>query len=153
MKWTVPQLRKLSKPFNFEFEMDLNNLLDVSDILRTSNTLISGVCKEISNDTYEFKIDINTMLYLECSVSLEEVEYKFESSISEIFGYDEEYYDDINIITKDTIDLTDVILSEIVISKPMKIVKKGYEEVFSDEPERTENVFASLKNTLGGEDQ
>ncbi len=155
MKWSIPQLRKLSKPFTFESNLDLNSLIgNMNDVIRTQDCVISGVCREMGDDAYEFNIDIKATLYLECSVSLEEVEYYFESNITEIFGYDDDFSSLVNLIEKDTIDLTDVILTEIIVSKPMKVVKEGYEEHFSDEPERRVNpAFEGLKDLLGGEDK
>ncbi|MFI3252620.1 MAG: YceD family protein [bacterium] len=155
MKWSIPQLRKLKKPFTFESNLDLNNLIgNMSDVIRTNNCVISGTCREIGDDAFEFDINIKAVLYLECSVTLEEVEFNFESDITELFGYDEEFSSLVNLIEKDTIDLTDVILTEIIVSKPMKIVKEGYEEHFSDEPERRINpAFEGLKDLLGGDNK
>ncbi len=155
MKWSIPQLRKLSKPFNFESKLDLNDLIgNMNDVIRAEDCIISGICRELGDDAYEFTIDIKAVLYLECSVSLEEVEYNFDSNITEVFGYDEDFSSLVNLIEKDTIDLTNVILTEIIVSKPMKIVKEGYEENFSDEPEaRINPAFEGLKDLIGGEDK
>ncbi len=154
MKWSIPQLRKLSKPFKFEYELNLDELTEgMSDVIRTKDCIVSGICKEISDDTYEFNIDIRAILYLECSVTLDEVEYYFESNITELFGYDEDFSSLVNLIVKDTIDLTDIVRTEIIVSKPMKVVKEGYEEHFSDEAEKPESPFAGLKDFIGGDNK
>ncbi|MFI3329468.1 MAG: hypothetical protein R3Y05_03135 [bacterium] len=154
MKWAIPQLRKLTKPFNFEFELDLNELIgSMDDVIRTKDCIISGICKDLSHDTYEFDIDIKATLYMQCSVTLEEVEYFFESNVLELFGYDEDFSSLVNPIVNDTIDLTDVILTEIIVSKPMKIVKEGYENHFSDEAEKPDSPFAGLKDLIGGDNK
>ncbi len=154
MKWSIPQLRKLRKPFNFESTFDLNNFIgNMSDVLRTTDCFVEGVCREIGDDTYEFTINLKTVLYMECAVTLDEIEYQFESEFSETFGYDSDFSSLVNPIVKDTIDLTDVILSEIIVSKPLKVVKEGYEEYYSDEePEKT-SPFEGLKELIGGEDK
>lgn len=153
MKWSIPQLRKLRKPFNFESTFDLNNFIgDMSDVIRTTQCLVDGVCREIGDDTYEFTINLQTTLIMECAVTLEEIEYQFQTEFSETFGYDDDFSSLVNPIVKDTIDLTDVILSEIIVSKPLKVVKEGYEEYYSDEPERT-SPFEGLKEFIGGEDK
>ena len=155
MKWSIQQLQKLKKPFKFDFELDLSSLLgSLSDVNRLGECKVSGICREIHDDTYEFAFDINATLFLECSVTLEEIPYSLSSSVIETFGYNQEYSLDINLIEKNTIDLTDVVLTEIIVSKPMKIVKEGYEEYFSEEPESKINpAFAGLKDLIGGDNK
>ena len=34
MKWAIPQLRKLAKPFEFEYDFDLFNELQIKDDIK-----------------------------------------------------------------------------------------------------------------------
>ena len=55
-------------------------------------------------------------------------------------------------IIKDTINLDDAVLSEIVLNIPFKVVKEGYEDEFSDEDDYEINPsFEALKDLYGGE--
>ena len=54
MKWAIAQLRKLSKPFDFEYDYDLmNQLVNKDDILECMKCHISGTCYEVSYDVAE----------------------------------------------------------------------------------------------------
>lgn len=152
MKWSIPQLRKLETPFKFDFELNLNEHLTLlTDVIKAEYCKVSGVCRELTHDTYQFTLNIDALLILECSVSLEDVPYYFDNTITETFGFITDYSSDINPILKDTIDLTDVVLSEIIVSKPMKVVKEGYEEYYSEEEvDKINPQFAGLKDLLGG---
>ena len=59
------------------------------------------------------------------------------------------------LITKDTINLDEAVLSEIVLNIPLKVVKEGYENEFMEEEEILEEEinpsFKALKDLYGGE--
>ena len=153
MKWAIPQLRKLTKPFEFEYDFDLmNELVNKDDILDVLKCHIKGNCYEVSYDEYLFDLDIDTELKMVCSVSLLDVlvPLKFKTQVRFSYLIDDSS-DDYPII-KDTINLDEAVLSEIVLNIPFKVVKEGYEDEFSDiEEEKINPSFEALKDLYGGE--
>ena len=157
MKWAIPQLRKLAKPFSFEYDYDLlNELVIKDDIKDVKKCHISGVCYEVSYDEYLFNLDIDLELVMVCSVSLLEVLVPLKFNTEVRFSYSTDDSSDDYLITKDTINLDDAILSEIVLNIPLKVVKEGYENEFIDEElfeeeEKINPSFQALKDLYGGE--
>lgn len=152
MKWAIPQLRKLAKPFSFEYDYDLmNELVNKDDILDVLKCHIKGSCYEVSYDEYLFDLDIDAELKMVCSVSLLDVlvPLKFKTQVR--FSYTIDESSDDYLIVKDTINLDDAVLSEIVLNIPFKVVKEGYEDEFSDEEEKINPSFEVLKDLYGGE--
>ena len=156
MKWAIPQLRKLAKPFVFEYDYDLYNELvvkeDIKDVIKCH---IKGECYEVSYDEYLFNLNIDIELVMVCSVSLLDVlvPLKFDTQIR--FSYSIDDSSDDYLITKDTINLDEAVLSEIVLNLPLKVVKEGYENEYMEEEETEEEKinpsFQMLKELYGGE--
>ena len=156
MKWAIPQLRKLAKPFTFEYDYDLKNaLVNKEDVLDVKKCHIQGECFEVSYDEYLFNLDIDLELVMVCSVSLLEVLVPLKFNTEVRFSYSTDDSSDDYLITKDTINLDDAILSEIVLNIPLKVVKEGYENEFIDEElfeeEKINPSFQALKDLYGGE--
>ncbi len=157
MKWAIPQLRKLAKPFSFEYDFDLYSELVIKDDIKdVKKCHISGLCYEVSYDEYLFDLNIDAILVMVCSVSLLDVlvPLKFNTQIR--FSYTIDDSSDDYLITKDTINLDEAILSEIVLNIPLKVVKEGYENEFMEEEETEEEInssFKALKDLYGGEAQ
>ena len=154
MKWAIPQLRKLAKPFSFEYDFDLFNELQVKDDIKAVNKChINGVCYEVSYDEYLFNLSIEIELVMVCSVSLLDVivPLNFDAQIRYSYSIDDSSDD--YLIAKDTINLDEALLSEIVLNLPLKVVKPGYENEFMEEEEVEEinPTLKALKELYGGE--
>lgn len=154
MKWAIPQLRKLAKPFSFEYDFDLfNELVVKNDIKEVKKCHINGVCYEVSYDEYLFDLNIDAELVMVCSVSLMDVlvPLKFDTQVRYSYSIDDSSDD--YLITKDTINLDEALLSEIVLNLPLKVVKEGYENEFEEEEEIEEinPTLKALKDLYGGE--
>ena len=155
MKWAIAQLRKLAKPFSFEYDFDLMDaLVNTNDILGVEKCHIKGVCHEVSYNQYMFNLEIECELKMMCSVSLEEVLVPVEFDTEVRFSYDIDDSSDDYPITKDTINLDDAVLSEIVLNIPLKVVKEGFEDQYSEyeEEEKINPSFQVLKELYGGEE-
>ena len=128
MKWALAQLfRYNGKPFSFDGEYDFSDYIqNDSDILAISITKVSGTGRCIQDDHYEFNIHIETVMTLECAVTLEPVDYKINLDVIEEFDKVESS-EDVNIIKGNTIDLKDVVWQDIYLEKPMRIVNAEYE--------------------------
>ena len=70
---------------------------------------------------------------LPCALTLEDVEYPFSVDTVEIFVLDSALYeegDDEILVTGTTVELAPVILQNIMLEKPLRVVKEGaYEEM------------------------
>ena len=158
MKWAIPQLRKLAKPFSFEYDYDLYNELvvkeDIKDVIKCH---IKGECYEVSYDEYLFNLNIDIELLMVCSVSLLDVNVPLNFDTQIRFSYSIDDSSDDYLITKDTINLDEAVLSEIVLNLPLKVVKEGYENEFMEEEEQEEEKintsFQMLKELYGGEEK
>lgn len=126
MKWALAQLQKYNgKPFTFNGEYDFHEYIKkVDDILDISTVTFEGTGQNVYDDRYIFNIHIKAILTLECAISLEAVEYPLDLNVVETFDVVDDG-DDINIITKNTIDLHDVIWQNVYLEKPMRVVKQG----------------------------
>ena len=156
MKWAIPQLRKLAKPFDFEYDFDLFNELQVkNDIKEVKKCHVKGVCYEVSYDEYLFDLNVDLELVMVCSVSLLDVLVPLQFNTKVRFTNSIDDSSDDYLITKDTINLDEALLSEIVLELPLKVVKEGYENEFLEVEEETEEEIdprlKALKELYGGE--
>lgn len=155
MKWAIPQLRKLAKPFSLEYDFDLlQHLSNNEDIITVNKCHITGQCFETGYDEYLFDLNIDLELVMVCSVSLLDVLVPLQFDTQIRFSYNDDDSSDDYLITKDTVNLDEAVLSEIVLNIPLKVVKEGYEDVFSDEEEIEEKInpgLQALKDLYGGE--
>ena len=153
MKWAIPQLRKLAKPFSFEYDFDLmSELVNKDDILDVLKCHIKGTCYEVSYDEYLFDLDIDAELKMVCSVSLLDVLVPVEFNTQVRFSRTIDDSSDDYPIIKETINLDEAVLSEIVLNIPFKVVKEGYEDEFSEfEEDEINPSLQALKELYGGE--
>ena len=147
MKWTLGQLAKMNKPIEVNYELNLSETLDkMPDVKAISMVKISGMGYELGFDEYVFSLDVKCELTMVCAISLEDVIYPLEFHTDEIFKTENNDGDDVNLVTN-VIDLDQVILSNIIMRVPMKVVKEG--ATFTEEVEKEEYInpaFADLKN-------
>jgi uncharacterized protein len=155
LKWTIHELIKKANYDNLiDEKIDLRNYLreedeDLVDLLETS---VNGDYFYFPSDNlFEFNLHIKTTLIMLCSISLEEVpiDLEFDSQIKFSVNYID---DDTHVIDGITIDLKPYIFSEILVEKPMKVIKKGVYETFKEEvtkltedEKQINNPFAKLK--------
>lgn len=80
-----------------------------------------------------FNLHIEGSMTLPCALTLEDVEYPFSVDTVEIFVLDSALYeegDDEILVTGTTVELAPVILQNIMLEKPLRVVKEGaYEEM------------------------
>ncbi len=139
MKWTVDQLNKIASSLYIDEVIDYSgDIEEYSDIYKISDTVVTGGCHIIADDTFMFGVNIKTTLTMACAVTLEEVEYEIDINDDIIFAPDHELDDDAYLIDGITIDLKKAIFYTILVNKPMKIVKEGAENLFKSEEEAIE---------------
>ncbi len=149
MKWTLGQLAKMNKPIEVNYELDLSNSLDkMPDVKAISMVKIMGNGYELGFDEYVFSLDVKCELIMTCAISLEDVKYPLEFHTDEIFKTENNDGDDVNLVTNE-VNLDEVILANIIMRIPMKVVKEGI--TFNEEEEVEEYInpaFADLKKYL-----
>ena len=154
MKLTLAQLRKLQMPYRYSEELDLKEeLVDFEDIIDTSLVHVDYEIRERGIDTYlvEFKYEVT--LTMQCSITLNEVEYVISEEGSEIFSTTDEV-EDVFLIEGQTLDTKEAILTNVLINKPMTVSTEGAEFISDEEPEedieeeKINPAFAGLKNLL-----
>ena len=154
MKLTLAQLRKLQMPYRYSEELDLKEeLVDFEDIIDTSLVHVEYEIRERGIDTYlvEFKYEVT--LTMQCSITLNEVEYVISEEGSEIFSTTDEV-EDVFLIEGQTLDTKEAILTNVLINKPMTVSTEGAEFISDEEPEedieeeQINPAFAGLKNLL-----
>ena len=154
MQWTLGQLAKMEKPINVNYTLDLSASIDLMpDVKEISLVEISGQGYESSFDEYIFSLDIKCTLTMACAVTLEDVIYPLNIHTDEMFAVKNEDGDDINLIEGNTINLDPVILANVIMSIPMKVVIDGAEDVFVSEEEyestpKENPAFADLEEYL-----
>ena len=154
MKLTLAQLRKLQMPYRYSEELDLkDDLVDFEDIIDTSLVHVDYEIRERGIDTYlvEFKYEVT--LTMQCSITLNEVDYVISEEGSEIFSTTDEM-EDVFLIEGQTLDTKEAILTNVLINKPMTVSTEGAEFISDEEPEedieeeKINPAFAGLKNLL-----
>ena len=154
MRLTLAQLRKLAMPYRCSEELDLKeDLVDFEDIINTSNVHVEYEIRERGIDTYlvEFKYEIT--LTMQCSITLNEVDYVISEEASEIFTTDSEM-EDVFLIEGQTLDTKEAVLTNVLINKPMTVSTEGVEFISDEEPtedieeEKINPAFAGLKDLL-----
>ena len=148
MKWTLGQLAKMNKPIVVDYELDLSNNLDkMPDVKAISMVKISGNGYELGFDEYVFSLDIKCELTMTCAISLEDVIYPLDFHTDEIFKTENNDGDDVNLVTN-VVDLDEVVLSNIIMRIPMKVVKEGATFAEEEKEEYINPAFADLKKFL-----
>jgi uncharacterized protein len=149
MKWTIHELIKLERQDNeIHGTIDIGPYLEGTDILRASPIQVDGSFAIYDQEEFVFDLHIRGTLILACAVTLDEVEYPIDIETEEVFTTFQD--DDTIRIEGITIDLSPIIWSNILLDKPMRVVRDGaYDDVdfenttFEDD---VNDAFADLKD-------
>ncbi|MCK7487204.1 MAG: YceD family protein [Bacillus subtilis] len=156
MKWTIHELKKRGRTDpTFDYVADLKSYLSelVPDVLDIGPVHIHGSYRIQEHDQeYWFDVFVETVLTMPCAITLEEVEVPLRFQTELMFA--RTLVDDqTQLIEGITIDLDPIIWSEIVVEKPMKVVKEGaslddihQNPEIEDADEDSQNPFSELKN-------
>lgn len=131
MKWSLLQLNKIQK-FPYEFNSEFNfkeDIKDVEDIFDIDIVKVQGLIYRLDDETYRFKYVIKTTLTLQCALTLEPVEYEFENEYDEVYSTEEN--DDFFLIENNTINLDEIVWSNIIIDKPINVSRPDAYEILA----------------------
>jgi len=150
MKWTIQELKKLSRTSNtFSYDIDFRSNLDPEDIdiLDIENTHVDGRFTMVNDDSAVFEVRVSTTLVMPCARTLQEVlvPLTFDTTMT----FSKQTQDDFSYpIDGITIDLDPYVFSEILVEKPLTVISEDADEYLPDElpetEEDTESPFAKL---------
>lgn len=130
MKWNLQWLLK-QKNGEFTFSDELvfpkeaflkfNNLLDLKDVY------VEGKGCYVQKDQRLYvDMRIKGTMVLPCALTLEEVDYPFETESTEVFSFDKPSpEEDVHEVKKNIVDITPIIFQNIMAEVPLRVVKKG----------------------------
>ena len=134
MKWSLQQLRKINNfPYAFEAIINFNEsiyqdiLKSRDDIYKLNDVNVKGNLVRIDEETYEVNYTMTTTVVMACSLTLEDVIYEVNESFQEI--YSTKANDDWFLIEKNTIDLDEMVWSNLIMSLPIRIVRSDAYEI------------------------
>lgn len=132
MKWSVQQLRKINKfPYSFEetLEFDITGFENL-DIIQVLPVNITGEIYMIDEDTFRFVYHVHAPLVLECSLTLDPVEYILDNDYDEV--YSTVPSDDVFSIEKNTVDTSIMVWTNILLDKPLNYSKPDAYEILKE---------------------
>ncbi|MCM1514783.1 MAG: hypothetical protein NC090_07320 [Anaeroplasma bactoclasticum] len=132
MKWTIQQLRKIQTfPYAFSDTIDFTTAIQsVADILGMDEVHVVGHIYRIDEETYRFLYQFDVSMRLECALTLEPVSYEHHYTYDEVYSLVEK--EDAFLIEKNTIDLSEMVWSNILIEKPINVTLPNAHEILKE---------------------
>lgn len=132
MKWAIAQLIKQGSQV-----FEINELVDFSDVVKNHDEIrdlskikVTGT-GQLQGKKVVFNLTIEGTMILPCALTLEDVEYPFSIDTVEIFVLDSALYEegeDEILVTGTSVELAPVIWQNIMLEKPLRVVKEGAHE-------------------------
>lgn len=132
MKWSIQQLRKIQTfPHHFEDKINFESLYNgVEDIISMEEVDVKGDMYRINDDTYRFVYHIYAPMRLQCALTLEPVPYILEGDYDEVYSLIDS--EDVFLIEKNTIDLSEMVWTNILIEKPINVTLPNAYEILRE---------------------
>lgn len=144
---------------NYDSSIDINELitfdnsyLDTTDIRSITPVKVTGSITKNDGEYYSISININGIMILPCSITLDDVSFPFDINYENDITDDEENLK----ITGNYLDIIPIVWENIVTEIPLRIVSPtakldnlkgdGWEVITEDH--KKENEFAVLKDLL-----
>lgn len=132
---------------------DLKN----TSIKKLDKVYVTGTINKVSDESVDLKININTVMTLEDSVTLEDVNYPININIHKVVGNvddDGEYYK----ILQNTLDILPIVWENIVLEVPLRIVNNERETVIEGDgwslnKDNSNSPLSDLKEMLDMEER
>ena len=123
MKIDLNYLNRFGK-INIDENFSLDDEFFKNTYIRKLKDLhISGDITVDYEDDIVFDINISGIMVLPCAITLNDVDYKFETNISESIGKFEEIIKK----NKNTLDISEVLWENIVLEIPIRVVSRDIE--------------------------
>lgn len=109
---------------NFKGEVVIpEELIKTTEIIRLENVICEGKIIDAYDFGYTLEAKLSGSMVLPCSVSLEEVDYKFKTSFTE----------EIEKTDTNLLDISDILWDNIVLEMPLKVTKSDASVITSGE--------------------
>lgn len=132
MKWSKLELLQ-AKNGTIEFEdtidfepavfSKMHQIRGLQDVTVSGNIHYDASIERIFAD-----LDIEGVMIVPCSITLEDIEYDFHTKSLEVFSFDKTDDEDVHEVKGDVVELLPVIFQLILMEVPLKIVKKGLKQ-------------------------
>ncbi|HAX72808.1 MAG TPA: hypothetical protein DCY20_04735 [Firmicutes bacterium] len=134
MKWAIAQLiKKGSQVFEIDELVDFSDIVKRHDEIRNLSKVHVTGTGQLQGRKVVFQLHMEGTMVVPCALTLEDVDYPFDYDSVEIFVLDSELYkedEDEYLVTGQTIELAPVIWQNIMLLKPLRVVKDGaYDEM------------------------
>lgn len=131
MQFILSQIRKKAhnKPFSFDEEVDITELGTMNnDVRKTKPARVYGECS-LQGDEIFFSLNIVGEVILPCARTLVDVPYSFDIKKVEVFSTSlyygqEEEEEEIHLVQGEVINLTPLILENIMLDLPFRVFSK-----------------------------
>ena len=135
MKWTIQHLNRYQyDSLKFDTTLsDFNERFSHPDITHIEDVNVEG--RMIIRDAkYIFQLFIDTVIHMQCALSLVDVPVEIQLDVEEIFSDDPADH----LITGNEIDLLPIVWMNIVAEKPMRVIANGAQRQFveAEEPSK-----------------
>ena len=132
MKWSRAELLQADKqtidctdtiafdPAAFAKMHQIRGLQDV--------TVSGNIHYDTASERVFADLDIEGVMIVPCSITLEDVEYDFHTKSLEVFSFDKTEDEDVHEVKGDVVELLPVIFQLILMEVPLKVVKEGIKE-------------------------
>ncbi len=127
VKWSRNELFTLKEhEIDFESEISFPEIPVVMEIRRLENVHVHGkLFYEKDNNHILVSLNITGTMFVPCAITLDDVDYQFETSADLIYGFNEEDDPEVLVIPKNGLDLSEEVLNAIWIERPFTLVKPG----------------------------
>ena len=156
MKWTKAELlqaKNCTICFDEQIEFDENAISKISHLRKLRDVTVSGdIHYDESSKLALANLEIDGIMSVPCSITLEDVEYPFSTTSEEVYTFDKGNDNpDVHETKGDIVELYPVIFQLIVAEVPLKVIKEGitsYPKGNGWEVVREEDVLSAKKDTI-----
>ena len=132
MKWSRAELLQAEKhTIEFDEEIAFNSaaFAKMHQIRGLQDVTVSGnIHYDTTSERVFADLDIEGVMIVPCSITLEDVEYDFHTQSLEVFSFEKTDDEDVHEVKGDVVELLPVIFQLILLEVPLKVVKDGLKE-------------------------
>lgn len=132
MKWSIQQLRKLPTPYHFTDIINFSEFANaVTDIISIDEVTVTGDIFKIDDDTFRFVYHFIANMELQCALTLRPVPYTMDLTCDEVYSKTDS--DDYFLIEKNTVDLDEIVWTNILVEKPINVTLPNAHEILKSD--------------------
>lgn len=132
MKWSRLELLKAKDntiAFDEHIDFEPEVFSKMHQIRGLQDVTVSGnVHYDVARERVLADLDIEGVMIVPCSITLEDVEYDFHTKSLEVFSFEKTNDEDVHELKGDVVELLPVIFQLILMEVPLKVVKEGLKE-------------------------